>query len=256
MGDYWEDNVDDNFSSERKVLNRYYACLSAQFLQAAWFLRIVPDVYFKFVAFNQRCKELGIDLPVELEKYVHTSIGIEIISPKYGTLHVFGPADYEVHLHQKGEYFLTKPSIGLEGSHFLDVIGIISNLQEIYLDKYFGEIREMHRFGYVQDRHIDLHAARKLESLSLIFEAWYMVLQEELTPDQDEHLRFFAYVTAGTDNDFFCKLYLPGKESYNQTCLIVHQTEPWMNVLEREKSDITQKIFSALFRAAQNPNRP
>ena len=256
MDNDWDDEFDFHFQIESDVIKRYHAFLYVQFLQAAWFLRIVPDVYFKFVRFNDRCKELSIELPDELEKSLPFEVGIEIISPKYGTLHIFGPADYGVGIEQVGKYYLTKPSIRLEGTYFDEVLGIVSNLQETYLDKYFGEIRDMHRFGYSQNRQVDLYDARKLEALSLVFEAWHIVLQEELNNDLFENNQTFVYLSAGSDNELFGKLYLPEEQDMHQTCLPVSFEEPYPNIIGPDGNKSAEKLFGALLRATQNPNRP
>lgn len=255
MGDIWDDDFEFHFQIESDVIKRYHAFLYVQFLKAAWFLRIVPDVYFKFVRFNDRCKELNIELPDELEKSLPFEVGIEIISPKYGTLHIFGPADYEISMHQVGKYYLTKPSIRLEGTLFDEVLGIVSNLQEIYLDKYFGEIRDMHQSGYTQDRHISLYDARKLETLSLVFEAWHLVLQESLKPDTFDNFRTYAHLDAGLNNELYGKIYLPGREDMHETCLIL-QDEPLVDISYSDRSESSRMFLKKLALAAQNPHRP
>lgn len=262
MDEKWIKNFDDDFEghfyTEQDPVKRYKGSLSAQFLQAAWFLRIVPDVYHRFVYFEEKCKELGLEAPVEITKSVMNAIAIEIISPKFGTLHVYGPADYEIAFRGPSKYEVTGPSIRMEGSYFDDVLGTVSNLIEILPDKHLGEILRMNHTGYVRDYHIDLYEARKLEYLSAIFEAWYLSLEELSTNSyEDSSSDTQAYLHTGKGFDLMGKLYLPdtGTEA-SMFCIVISNEEPFfLDFFPREGEN--SRIFLRNFSSAMlNPNRP
>ncbi len=246
-------------NTELEIVQRYFALLWNQFSLAAWALRIVPDVNYRFVNFSSRSAELGADVPVDIQKYLFDSIGIEILSPKFGTLHVFGPASYQTRL--KGKSWIVEgPSTRLEGTDFDEVLYLISTFEDTFQDKYFGEIRKMIHSGYVKDRYVLTDEARLLESLSVLLEAWYLTIQEEVF-ERELVVKNFAFLSAN-DHELFAKLYLPNSEGdlmgEQSVCIAIGTKFPQVQWMEWGSAlSHRETIFmSNMLKAIQNPNRP
>ena len=253
MGDYE--------NTELEIVQKYFALLWNQFSLAAWALRIVPDVNYRFVNFSSRSAELGADVPVDIQKYLFESIGIEIFSNKFGTLHIFGPASYHTRLQEKS-WIVEGPSIRLEGTDFDEVVYLLSQLEDIFQDKHFGEIRKMLHSGYVQDRYVLTDDARLLESLSVVLEAWYITIQEDVFENQLVNVTKNVAHLSANDYELFAKLYLPNSEGdlfgEQSVCIAIGTIFPYVQWGKRGSiPDNRETIFmSNMLKAMQNPNRP
>jgi hypothetical protein len=258
MDEFWHLDPEEDYFSERNIQRRMRQGLSNQFSMAAWFLRIVPDVTFNYVNFLNRSQQLGIKITGEVEKYMHGEIGIEIVSPKHGTIHIYGPGGYEVQLEEKKSLWLINPRKNTDETHFNLVKMTLNEISRIVEDKFFGDIWQMEQMGFIQDKYIDLTDVRKLESMSVLFEAWARTY-EELSVGNPEWTSYGtkAYLDADSKSkQLRGKLELPHKENNHNHCIEFSDEDPHIQLFDVFEQEIGVKFLRNMLIATQNPNRP
>lgn len=258
MDQFWHLDSQEDYFSERNVQRRMRQELSNQFSMAAWFLRIVPDVTFNYVNFKNKCDELGVEVPIEVQKYMHDQIGIEIVSPKHGTIHMFGPGGYEVQLQDNKSFWMIDPRKNKDVNHFNLIKMTLNEISRIVEDKFFGDIWQMEQMGFIQDKYIDLSDVKKLESMSVLFEAWARTY-EELSQFDSEWISYgtTAYLSADTESQqLWGKLYFPHNTESDNHCICFSDDDPHLQLFDVFEQEVGVKFLRNMLIALRNPNRP
>ena len=254
MDQYWENDFDEDFYSENDIKRRIRNSFSTQFSLAAWFLRIVQDIDMTFVNFKERSNELGLELPWDAEKYMYDTLAIEMISKKFGTLHIFGPGGYEIQRDKRDSFRIINLRKNEYKTHFDRVKTIANSLTEIYEGKFFGDIWQMEQIGYIQDKYIDLRDAHYLESISVLLETWARCFE-----DQSDDMYVFSSAYLSRDNEnrnrVWGKIYFPFS-SEPDFCICLSPTDPYIQLIDGLNSDLQAKFMNNMMLAMQNPNRP
>lgn len=252
----WDTDFDEDFYSENDIKRRIRNSFSTQFSLAAWFLRIVQDVDMNFVNFKERSDQLGLKLPWDAEKYMYDTIAIEMISKKFGTLHIFGPGGFEIQRDKRDSFWIINTHKNEFKTHFDRVKNIANNLTDVFEGKYFGDIWQMEQLGYIQDKYIDLTDARYLESISILLETWARSF-EGLNEESSDLFLGHAYLSIDFENPnrLWGKIYFPF-QSEEHHCICLSPSSPYIQLIDGLNSDSQAIFMNNMMQALQNPNRP